>query len=131
MPVGANIKRFIEDTGEFKGEPEKIISGGPMMGMALYDLDIPVVKGTSAILMFKKDEVAALEPENCINCGRCVDACPARIVPSRLAKAAQHNNKEEFLNLHGLECVECGSCSYICPAKRQLTQSIKTMKRIF
>lgn len=129
VPVGANIKRFIEDTGEFKGELEKIISGGPMMGMALYDLDIPVVKGTSAILMFKKDEVAALEPENCINCGRCVDACPARIVPSRLAKAAQHNNKEEFLNLHGLECVECGSCSYICPAKRQLTQSIKTMKK--
>ena len=129
VPVGADIKQFIDDTGEFKDKAEKIISGGPMMGMALHDLNIPVTKGTSAILMFKKDEVSACKPSNCINCGRCVNACPSRIIPSRLAKAADKNNEDEFLRLNGLECIECGSCSYICPAKRQLTQSIKTMKK--
>lgn len=129
VPIGVSIEKFIEDTGEFKKTPEKIISGGPMMGMALYDLDIPVVKGTSAILMFEKDEVAVLKPQNCINCGRCAEVCPSGIIPSRLAKAADNRNEDEFIKLYGLECVECGSCSYICPAKRQITQSIKAMKK--
>ena len=129
VPIGADIKRFIEDTGEFKCEPEKVISGGPMMGMALHDLSIPITKGTSAILMFSKDEVKDCKSSNCINCGRCVNACPSGIIPSRLAKAAETNNEEEFIKLYGMECVECGSCSYICPAKRHLTQSIKTMKK--
>ena len=129
VPIGADIETFINATGEFKTTPEKIISGGPMMGMAIADTKIPVVKGTSAILCFTKDEVSECEPSNCINCGRCVSACPSRIIPSRLAKAASVGDEEEFVKLNGMECVECGSCSYICPAKRHLTQSIKTMKK--
>lgn len=129
VPVGVNVTKFIEETGEFKCEPEKIISGGPMMGMALSTTDIPVAKGTSAVLMFKKDTVKSCKPSNCINCGRCVNVCPSRIIPSRLAKAADAHDEEAFVSLSGMECVECGSCSYICPAKRHLTQSIKTMKK--
>ncbi|MFQ9345406.1 MAG: 4Fe-4S dicluster domain-containing protein [Coprococcus sp.] len=70
-----------------------------------------------------KDEVSACEPTACINCGRCVDACPSRIIPSRLADFAERHDEEAFLKFNGLECVECGSCSYVCPAKRQLKQS--------
>ncbi len=129
VPIGADIDTFIKSTGGFATEPEKIISGGPMMGMAIADTHIPVAKGTSAILCFTKDEVKHCEPSNCINCGKCVSVCPSRIIPSRLAKAATVGDEEEFIRLNGMECVECGSCSYICPAKRQVTQSIKTMKK--
>ena len=99
------------------------------MGTALFDLDIPVTKTSSALLCFTKDEVELYEPTACINCGRCVSVCPSRIVPSRLADYAQRSQTEIFEKWHGLECVECGSCSYICPAKRHLAQSIRAMKR--
>lgn len=127
---GTNYAQLIEESGGFKCEkPEKIISGGPMMGFALYDLNVPVTKTTSAILCMEKDEVAKCTPTNCINCGRCVEICPERIIPSRLADFAEHDDVEMFEKYNGLECVECGSCSYICPAKRHLAQSIKTMRR--
>lgn len=129
VPIGVDIDKLVRDTSEFTCEPEKIISGGPMMGISIYDTHIPVTKCTSAILAFKKDEVSHIEPSNCINCGRCVSVCPSRILPSRLAKASDVCDEEQFLELSGMECVECGSCSYICPAKRQITQSIKTMKK--
>ena len=108
---------------------EKVISGGPMMGFAMYTTDTPITKTSSSILCMSKDEVSACEPTACINCGRCVDACPSRIIPSRLADFAERHDEEAFLKFNGLECVECGSCSYVCPAKRQLAQSIKTMKK--
>ena len=78
----------------------------------------------------KKDEVAERLPSACINCGRCVDACPSRIIPSRLADYAERQNEEDFVKWNGMECVECGCCSYVCPAKRPLKQSIGTMKKI-
>ncbi|MCR4640786.1 MAG: electron transport complex subunit RsxC [Lachnospiraceae bacterium] len=128
--TGTNYRELIDAAGGFKTEPEKIISGGPMMGFALFDLDIPVTKTSSALLCMSEDEVAKWEPSACINCGRCVDACPSRLIPSRLADHASHYNEEEFLRMNGMECVECGSCSYVCPAKRQLAQSIKTLRRL-
>lgn len=128
--TGTNYNDLIEAAGGFKSEPAKIISGGPMMGFAVYDTDAPVTKSSSALLAMTKDEVAMYEPSACINCGRCVDVCPSRLVPSLLADHAQHFNEEEFKEMYGLECVECGSCSYVCPAKRQLVQSIKTMRKI-
>jgi len=127
--VGTSIADIIEEAGGFKGQPEKIISGGPMMGTAIFDINTPVTKGTSAILCFSKDEVAKHEASNCINCGRCVDVCPAHVLPARLALHAEHGNVDEFVKMKGLECCECGCCSYICPAKRNLTQSIKTMRK--
>lgn len=127
---GTNQSELIEAAGGFKTAPEKIISGGPMMGFAMFTLDVPVTKTSSSILGFTKDEVAAYEPSACINCGRCVDACPSRLIPSRLADLAEHHHEEGFKKMEGLECVECGSCSYVCPAKRQLKQSIGMMRKI-
>lgn len=100
------------------------------MGFAMFTLDVPVTKTSSSILGFTKDEVAQFEPSACINCGRCVDACPSRLIPSRLADYAEHHNEEAFTSHEGLECMECGSCSFVCPAKRQLKQAIGSMRKI-
>lgn len=127
---GTNQAELVEAAGGFKGEPKKVISGGPMMGFAMFTLDTPVTKTSSSILCLSRDAVAEYEPTACINCGRCVDACPSRLIPSRLADYAEHHDEEKFLKLSGLECVECGCCSYVCPAKRQLKQSIGSMRKI-
>ena len=127
--IGMNYKDLIDEAGGFVTEPEKIVSGGPMMGFALFDLNVPTTKTASALLCLTKDEVSKMEPSPCINCGRCVEACPSRIVPSRLAAMADHNDEDAFVANDGMECVECGSCSYVCPAKRHLTQSIKSMRK--
>ncbi len=127
--IGTSYAELIEAAGGFKVQPEKIISGGPMMGFAMFGTDVPTTKTSSSLLCLGKDQVAEVEPSACINCGRCVEACPEQLIPSRLAKFANHSLPEEFEKWHGLECIECGSCSYVCPAKRQLAQSIKTMKK--
>lgn len=127
---GTNQRELVEASGGFLDEPEKVISGGPMMGFAMFTLDTPITKTSSSILCLTKDEVAANEPSACINCGRCVEVCPSRIIPSRLADFAEHHNEEAFTKWEGLECVECGSCSYVCPAKRQLKQAIGSMRKI-
>ncbi len=129
-PFGMNQMELVEAAGGFKEEPEKVISGGPMMGFAMFTLDVPVTKTSSSILSFLKDPVKGLEETACINCGRCVEACPSRIIPSRLADYAQHHNSEAFEKMSGMECVECGSCSYVCPAKRPLKQAIGSMRKI-
>lgn len=128
--LGMNQREVVEAAGGLKGEPEKVISGGPMMGFSMFTLDTPITKTSSSILCLTKDEVAEREPSACINCGRCVEACPSRIVPSRLADYAEHHDEETFEKWNGLECIECGSCSYVCPAKRHLKQSIGSMKKI-
>ena len=128
--LGTNHQEVIEAAGGFSCSPEKAISGGPMMGFAMISLDTPITKTSSSILAFEKDVVATSPESACINCGRCVEVCPSRIIPSRLADFAQRFNEEAFLKWNGLECVECGSCSYVCPAKRQLKQSIGAMRKI-
>ena len=127
---GTNQAELVEAAGGFKTEPEKIISGGPMMGFSMFTLDTPITKTSSSILCFTKDEVAKYEPSACINCGRCVDACPSRLIPSRLADYAEHHDEAAFTSHEGLECMECGSCSYVCPAKRPLKQAIGSMRKI-
>ncbi len=128
--IGTNYGELIEASGGFVKEPEKIVSGGPMMGFALFDVNVPATKTSSALLCLSKDEVSASKQTACINCGRCVEVCPGRVVPSRLAVLADRGEKEAFEKMNGMECCECGCCSYICPAKRQLTQSIKSMRRM-
>lgn len=127
--IGTNYAELVDAAGGFKTQPEKIISGGPMMGFAMFGLDVPTTKTSSSLLCLTKDEVAEIEPSACINCGRCVEACPEQLIPSRLAKFGNNGLSKEFEEWQGLECVECGSCSFVCPARRQLAQSIKTMKK--
>lgn len=129
VPLGTNQQELIRAAGGFKGTPEKVISGGPMMGFAMFTLDVPVTKTSSSILCMTKDEVAMYEPSACINCGRCIDACPSRLIPSRLADYAERHDLERFEKEFGVECMECGSCSYVCPAKRQLKQAISSMRK--
>ena len=121
-------EELVEEAGGFKNQPEKIISGGPMMGQGLYSMQVPVTKSSSALLCLTKDEVSASAETACINCGRCVSVCPAHLVPSRLATYSNHQNEEAFVKWEGMECVACGCCSFTCPAKRHLTQSIKSMR---
>ena len=127
--IGMSYAEILEEAGGFKEDPEKMISGGPMMRFAVFSLEIPTTKTSSSLLCFKKDDVSASEVTACINCGRCVSVCPEQIVPSRLAKMSQFHDSESFERWNGMECIECGSCSYICPAKRPLAQYIKTMKK--
>lgn len=128
--MGTSYTELIEAAGGFKGTPEKIISGGPMMGKALYTTDVPAMKSTSAILCMSKDEVAEYEESPCIRCGKCVSVCPGRVMPNTLATLVENNNIDEFLKLNGMECCECGCCSYVCPAKRHLTQTIAGARKL-
>ena len=128
--IGTNYHELIEAAGGFKEEPVKIISGGPMMGFGVFELDLPTTKTASALLCLTKDEVSEMEPSACINCGRCLEVCPGRVMPSKLATLAEKYKEEEFVENDGMECCECGCCSYVCPAKRHLTQSIKSMRKI-
>ena len=130
IPIGTNYHELIDEAGGFIKEPEKIVSGGPMMGFAIFDLDVPATKTSSALLCLSKDQISSATETACINCGRCVEVCPGRVVPSKLADFAQNGNREMFEKYNGMECCECGCCSYICPAKRYLTQSIKSMRRM-
>lgn len=126
--LGTNYKEVIDVVDGFKDKPEKIISGGPMMGQAIFTLDMPVSKNSSALISFKKDPIKNLKITNCINCGRCVSACPINLIPTRMLKAAKADNYEEYIKLYGTECINCGSCSYVCPAKQPLTAYFTYMK---
>ena len=128
--VGTSYAQLVEEAGGFKKQPAKIISGGPMMGFGIFDVNVPTTKTASALLCLTQDEVSKMEPTACINCGRCVEACPGRVVPSKLATLAEHGDEEGFVKYNGMECCECGCCSFVCPAKRPLTQYIKSMRKI-
>ena len=129
-PFGINHRELVEAAGGLKAEPQKLISGGPMMGFAMVTMDAPVTKTSSSILLFKEDVVAKSLETACINCGRCVEICPSRIIPSRLADFSKRKDEASFVAWNGLECVECGSCSFVCPAKRPLKQAIGSMRKI-
>ncbi len=100
------------------------------MGSGLLHLDVPITTPASALMCLTYADESLMEPGPCINCGRCVEVCPGRIVPRLLADYAENYNEEAFLAHDGMECCECGCCSYVCPAKRPLTQTIKSMRKM-
>ncbi len=126
--LGVSHKFLCGECGGLKDNAVKIISGGPMMGMAMDSLDYPVVKTSSSILAISKDDVEKMETTSCIRCGRCVGVCPETLVPQLMAQAAVNKDYERFEKLYGMECIECGCCTYVCPAKRPLTQTFKLAK---
>ncbi len=127
--VGALVENLIDACGGLQPDVVKLISGGPMMGAALSNAKVPMTKGTSGILALGKESVE--KPENpCINCGRCVQACPMRLVPTKLDLLVRVGNIEEAEKNGVLNCMECGACTFACPAKRLLTQSCRTGKKI-
>lgn len=128
VPLGVSHSYVLEKAGGAKDDVVKFISGGPMMGMAMSTLEVPVVKTSSSILAFSEDDTAALAQSACIHCGRCVKACPENLVPQMLAKSVRAGDVERFDSLGGFECMECGSCSFVCPAKIPLTQMFRLGK---
>lgn len=129
VPTGMSYEEILKQAGGCSEDTVKIVSGGPMMGMALFHIDVPVIKTSSALLCLTKDEVAEQEPTACIRCGRCVNVCPSKLIPQKMAEYAQRFDNEGFEKLFGMECYECGTCTYVCPAKRRLTQSFKQTRR--
>ncbi len=123
VAIGIDYWELLEAAGGFVERPEKIVSGGPMMGVAMYNTNVPVTKVSSAFLGFLKDK-AAVEENPCIRCGRCVFACPLQLMPFELAALSNRNDEDGFVQRDGMECCGCGCCSYVCPAKRSLSQSI-------
>ncbi|MEG0069206.1 electron transport complex subunit RsxC [Cetobacterium sp.] len=126
--IGTPISDLLENCGYKEDEAEKIVMGGPMMGMAQFTLEVPVIKGTSGLLALTKEETNYCKPKACIGCGKCVDACPMSLEPIMYARLAAFSQWEEMANYHLMDCIECGSCSYICPSNRPLTEAIKIGK---
>ncbi len=121
--IGTNYSELLEAAGGFVEQPEKLVSGGPMMGNAVYTYNVPVTKVTSALTSFLNDE-AAVEESPCIRCGKCITACPLQLMPFELAALSNRSDEDGFVKCDGMECCGCGCCSYVCPAKRSLSQSI-------
>lgn len=128
VPIGALVKDVIQFCGGYKEEPAKLLYGGPMMGTALSSDEMPIMKQNNAILAFNRAEAQSMEPTACIRCGRCVNACPMNLMPTKLEQASIHKNVEDLNKYNVMTCMECGCCSFVCPANRKLVQSIRIGK---
>lgn len=126
--IGVPVSFLIEQAGGFKEQPQKIISGGPMMGITQYNIDYPVTKTTSSVLAITKAQETYNADAPCIRCGKCVDHCPMQLMPLKLAEASKKDDLEAAERYNILECIECGLCSYICPANKNLLQFIRMIK---
>ena len=128
VPIGTPLKDVFEFCGGFKSEPAKVIYGGPIMGIAVPDMDVPVLKNTNALLALDEKEAAPAKTTACIRCGACANHCPFRLNPAAMAKAYERNDMEALEELRVDICMECGCCSFICPAHRPLVQTHKLAK---
>ncbi len=128
-PIGTPVELLIQMAKGFAVEPKRLLMGGPMMGNALYDLAVPVQKGTNCILALTKKEAARDEEgQNCIRCARCVGVCPMRLTPLYMHMYAKKHDWATVEKYNLMDCMECGSCNYICPAGIHLVQSFRMAK---
>lgn len=130
IKVGTPLNEIIDQCGGLKEDVEKVILGGPMMGRATSTIEVPATKTTSGILNFLSDEATLPEPDLCINCSKCVQICPANLLPIYISKNAANKNVNNLESLNTMDCIECGSCSFICPANRRLLEGIRLGKSI-
>lgn len=127
-PIGTPVCDIIEFCGGYLQTPKKVLMGGPMMGLALSDDTMPIMKHTNAIIAFGENEARLPEPTECIRCGRCVKACPMKLLPTAICQAVKTKDTEKMQTLGIMNCMECGCCSYSCPAHRFIVQTIRTGK---
>lgn len=130
VPIGTNIQDIIDYCGGFKSEPRKLISGGPMMGLAICGTDAPICKQNNAILAFDDRKDLIKKERDCIRCGRCVDVCPMSLMPTSIERYSRAKDTEKLNELNVMVCMECGSCSYACPSGRPLVQYMRLAKQV-
>ena len=128
--IGTSFHDLIEVAGGLHDKTERVISGGPMMGVAQSDLSVPVVKATNSILCLLKDENGAAENPVCLRCGKCVNVCPMRLQPLYMYRFANAQRVDELQRLNVLDCIECGSCSFTCPGKLPLVETFRKGKKL-
>ncbi|MET0014189.1 MAG: electron transport complex subunit RsxC [Sedimenticola sp.] len=128
VPLGTPVREVLRFCGGLKEETREVIMGGPMMGTPIASLDVPVLKGCSGILAFTDEETARPREYPCIRCGRCLEACPYFLNPSRFARLARNRQFDEMKDYQVMDCVECGSCTFACPSSIPIVQLIRTAK---
>ena len=128
VPLGTPVREVLRYCGGLKDGPIELVMGGPMMGMAIASLDVPILKGSSGILAFTAASQIRPKEYPCIRCGRCLQACPYFLNPSRLARLGKARRYSEMQDAFVMDCVECGSCTYACPSRIPIVQLIRTAK---
>lgn len=128
VPIGASVNDLCEAVGH-TSNPYKVLSGGPMMGYALFDLSVPIIKGSNAVTMLGFRNQVRVETPHCIRCGKCMRACPMGLMPLEMYRAERDGDLEALRALHLLDCIECGCCAYGCPATIPLVQSFRAGKQ--
>ncbi|MBP7056378.1 MAG: electron transport complex subunit RsxC [Candidatus Omnitrophica bacterium] len=123
--IGTLLGDLVSHMGGFIKEPRKIIVGGPMMGVAQYTMDVPIIKGTSGVIFLSSDDTGGLQEGPCIRCGRCIDVCPMKLMPTSIMYRVKKENFAEAKECGITNCYECGSCAYTCPAKIPLLDYMK------
>jgi electron transport complex protein RnfC len=129
VPIGTSFNDLMEAVGTSQN-PYKVISGGPMMGVTQYDLSVPTIKGTNAVTFLKHGGRRRIQHPQCIRCGRCIDACPMKLMPVLMYKALYTNDVEEMKDTNIMDCIECGCCAYTCPASVPLVLGFRSAKQI-
>ena len=130
VPIGTSFSDIIDYCGGFKTEPRKIISGGPMMGIAICDIEAPICKQNNALLAFDEKNASLKKERDCIRCGKCVDVCPMSLMPTLIERFARIKDADKLKSSNTMVCMECGSCAYACPAGRPLVQYMRLAKQV-